>query len=167
MRVCSPVSDGLVSPQEDAQDRAGKDGRVFTLYKFRTMRANAENGKSIWCVRDDPRVTRVGRFLRKCRLDELPQLYNVLIGKMSVVGPRPERPDIVADLVEKVPYYTERHLAKPGITGWAQISFRYGSSIEDAKRKLQFDLYYLKHMSFELDIIILLRTVGTFLRGAC
>ena len=150
-----------------SQDRVGQNGKTFKLYKFRTMRPNAENGKSVWCVPDDPRITRVGRVLRKCRLDELPQLYNVLIGQMSVVGPRPERPDIVNDLAEKLPYYTERHLAKPGITGWAQISFRYGSTIEDAKRKLQFDLYYLKHMSFELDIIILLRTIGTFLKGAC
>ena len=131
------------------------------------MRPDAENGKSVWSVPHDPRVTRVGRFLRKCRLDELPQLYDVLIGQMSIIGPRPERPDIVKDLCEKVPYYAERHLVKPGITGWAQISFRYGSSVEDAKRKLQFDLYYLKHMSFELDMIILFRTVGTFLRGAC
>lgn len=150
-----------------SQDRAGKNGAAFKLYKFRTMRTDAENGKSIWSSPNDPRVTRVGRFLRRSRLDELPQLYNVLIGQMSIVGPRPERPDIVADLSKKLPYYTERHLVKPGVTGWAQISFRYGSSIEDAKRKLQFDLYYLKHMSFELDMIILFRTLGTFLRGGC
>jgi exopolysaccharide biosynthesis polyprenyl glycosylphosphotransferase len=149
------------------QDRVGRNGKTFKLYKFRTMRPDAENGKSLWCSPNDPRVTRVGRVLRLTRLDELPQLYNVAIGQMSIVGPRPERPDIVRELSEKVPYYAERHLVKPGITGWAQISFRYGSSIEDAKRKLQFDLYYLKHMSFELDLNILFRTVGTFLRGAC
>jgi sugar transferase (PEP-CTERM system associated) len=148
-----------------AQDRVGKNGRVFTLYKFRTMRTDAENGKSVWCAPNDPRVTPVGRLLRKSRLDELPQLYNVLIGQMSIVGPRPERPDIVEELAARIPYYRERHLVKPGITGWAQIGFRYGSSIEDAKRKLQFDLYYLKEMSFEMDMIILFRTVGTFLRG--
>ena len=150
-----------------SQDRVGQHGKIFKLYKFRTMRLDAENGKSIWSVPNDPRVTRVGRLLRKTRLDELPQFYNVLVGQMSVIGPRPERPDIVRDLCDKLPYYAERHLVKPGITGWAQISFRYGSTIEDAKRKLQFDLYYLKHMSAELDMIILFRTLGTFLRGAC
>jgi len=148
-----------------SQDRVGKNGRPFRLYKFRTMRTDAENGKSVWCAPNDPRVTRVGRLLRRSRLDELPQLYNVLIGQMSIIGPRPERPDIVENLAEQIPYYRERHLVKPGITGWAQIGFRYGSSIADAKRKLQFDLYYLKEMSFEMDMIILLRTVGTFLRG--
>jgi len=148
-----------------SQDRVGENGRIFRLYKFRTMRPDAENGKSVWCSPNDPRVTRVGRFLRRTRLDELPQLYNVLAGQMSLVGPRPERPDIVQELCEKIPYYAERHLVKPGVTGWAQISFHYGSSIEDAKRKLQFDLYYLKHMSFELDVIILFRTARTFLRG--
>ncbi|MFQ5413492.1 MAG: exopolysaccharide biosynthesis polyprenyl glycosylphosphotransferase [Phycisphaerae bacterium] len=150
-----------------AQKRVGQNGRVFRLYKFRTMRPGAENGKSVWASPDDPRVTRVGRILRRTRLDELPQLYNILLGQMSVVGPRPERPDIVDELREKLPFYAERHLVKPGLTGWAQISFRYGASIEDAKRKLQFDLYYLKHASFELDLMILLRTAGTFLRGAC
>jgi len=149
------------------QDRVGQNGRNFRLYKFRTMRTDAENGKSIWASTNDPRVTRFGRILRKSRLDELPQLYNVLVGQMSVVGPRPERPDIVRDLCGKIPYYAERHLIKPGITGWAQISFRYGNTVEDSKRKLQFDLYYLKHMSFELDMTILFRTLGTFLRGAC
>ncbi|HNQ24174.1 MAG TPA: exopolysaccharide biosynthesis polyprenyl glycosylphosphotransferase [Phycisphaerae bacterium] len=159
------LSDG--GPVWYAQDRVGQNGKLFKLYKFRTMRPNAENGKSVWATRDDPRVTRVGRWLRRTRLDELPQLYNILIGQMSIVGPRPERPDIVAELSRTLPYYAERHLVKPGLTGWAQISFRYGASVADAKRKLQFDLYYLKHMSFELDLIILLRTVGTFLRGAC
>lgn len=150
-----------------SQDRVGQNGQIFKLYKFRTMRTDAENGKSLWASPNDPRVTPVGRLLRKMRLDELPQFYNVLVGQMSIVGPRPERPDIVRELCDKVPYYAERHLVKPGITGWAQISFRYGSSIADAKRKLQFDLYYLKHMSFELDAIILFRTVGTFLKGGC
>lgn len=150
-----------------SQQRAGQNGTTFRLYKFRTMRTDAENGRSIWCSPNDPRVTAVGRFLRRSRLDELPQLFNILRGDMSIVGPRPERPDIVADLTKALPYYSERHLVKPGLTGWAQISFRYGSTIEDAKRKLQFDLYYLKHMSFELDMIILFRTVGTFLKGGC
>jgi exopolysaccharide biosynthesis polyprenyl glycosylphosphotransferase len=150
-----------------SQDRVGQNGATFRLYKFRTMRVDAENGKSVWCSPHDPRVTAVGRVLRHIRLDELPQLFNVVVGQMSIVGPRPERPDIVGELSRAIPYYNERHLVKPGITGWAQISYRYGSSVEDAKRKLQFDLFYLKHMSFELDMIILFRTLGTFLRGAC
>ncbi len=150
-----------------SQDRVGKNGRIFKLYKFRTMKQGAENGHSVWASPNDPRVTRVGRFLRRTRLDELPQLYNILIGQMAVVGPRPERPDIVESLSPKLPYYAERHLVKPGLTGWAQISFRYGASIEDAKRKLQFDLYYLKHMCLELDVMIVFRTLGTFLRGGC
>jgi len=150
-----------------SQDRVGQNGKVFRLYKFRTMRTDAENGKSVWASPDDPRVTPVGRFLRKARLDELPQLYNVFLGQMSIIGPRPERPDIVDELSRELPYYAERHLAKPGITGWAQISFRYGASIEDARRKLQYDLYYLKHLSLELDVLILFRTIGKFLRGAC
>lgn len=159
------VCDG--GPVFYSQLRVGQGGRHFRLRKFRTMRIDAENGRSIWASPNDPRVTIVGRLLRRSRLDELPQLVNVLLGEMSVVGPRPERPDIVTDLETAVPYYAQRHLVKPGITGWAQISFRYGASVEDARRKLQFDLYYLKHMSFELDTIILFRTFGTFLRGAC
>ncbi len=150
-----------------SQDRVGQNGRVFKLFKVRTMRVDAENGKSVWASANDPRVTGFGRFLRKSRLDELPQLYNVLKGQMSIVGPRPERPDFVEQLREAIPYYDQRHLVKPGVTGWAQISYRYGSSVEDARRKLQFDLYYLKHMAFELDVMILFRTVGTFLKGSC
>ncbi len=150
-----------------SQTRCGQNGKPFRLYKFRTMKVGAETDQSIWAVKNDPRVTRVGKILRKTRLDELPQLYNVFIGRMSLVGPRPERPDFVVQLTDKIPYFSERHLVKPGITGWAQIGFRYGSSIEDAKRKLQFDLYYLKNMSLELDIMILLRTIGVFVRGAC
>ncbi len=165
LALATRLGDG--GPVFYCQQRVGQHGKPFTLYKFRTMRTDAENGKSVWCAPNDPRVTRVGRFLRRTRLDELPQLYNVLRGDMSIVGPRPERPDIVAELCQALPYYSERHLVKPGLTGWAQISFRYGSSVEDAKRKLQFDLYYLKHMSLELDLIILFRTLGTFLRGAC
>ncbi len=165
--IALAIKIGDRGPAFYSQTRVGQNGKVFKLYKFRTMRTNAENGKSIWSSPNDPRVTRVGRFLRRSRLDELPQLYNVLIGQMSIVGPRPERPDIVEALRDKLPYYDERHLVKPGLTGWAQISFRYGSTIEDAKRKLQFDLYYLKHMAMELDVCILFRTLGTFLHGAC
>lgn len=149
-----------------SQLRVGQNGAPFRLFKFRTMRVDAENGRSVWSCPNDPRVTPFGRLLRKTRLDELPQLFNVLRGQMSLIGPRPERPDIVRELCDKVPYYAERHLIKPGITGWAQISYRYGASVEDAKRKLQFDLYYLKRMCFELDMMILFRTLGTFLRGA-
>lgn len=149
-----------------SQTRVGQNGKTFRLYKFRTMRADAENGKSVWAAPDDPRATRVGRILRKSRLDELPQLYNILFGQMSFVGPRPERPDFARQIENHVPFFAERHLVKPGLTGWAQISYPYGASIADAKRKLQFDLYYLKHMSIELDLTILLRTLGTFLRGS-
>ena len=149
------------------QDRVGKNGEVFRLYKFRTMKVSSANDEATWTARNDPRVTRVGRILRLARLDEFPQFYNILMGKMSVVGPRPERPAIVMELCNKIPYWSERELVKPGLTGWAQISFHYGNTVEDAKRKLQFDFYYLKHMNLELDLTILFRTIGTFLRGAC
>ncbi len=150
-----------------SQDRVGKNGAVFKLYKFRTMRVSDASDDISWTARNDPRVTRVGRILRLARLDEFPQFYNILIGHMSVVGPRPERPAIVMELCKYVPYWSERELVKPGLTGWAQISYHYGNTLEDAKRKLQFDFYYLKHMNLELDLTILFRTVGTFLRGAC
>ncbi|MCK6484176.1 MAG: sugar transferase [Phycisphaerae bacterium] len=149
-----------------AQRRVGLRGTTFRLIKFRTMTLNAERGGCVWAADNDPRVTRIGRWLRRTRLDELPQLWNVLRGDMSMVGPRPERPDIVEPLSRLIPHYQERHLVKPGVTGWAQIRYRYGASVADARRKLQFDLYYIKHMSLELDLLILLRTVGTFLLGA-
>jgi len=148
------------------QTRVGKNGRPFTLYKFRTMGGNAESNGTTWAVRNDPRVTRVGRLLRRTRLDELPQLWNILKGDMSVVGPRPERPEFVEPLSALIPYYEERHLIKPGLTGWAQINYPYGASIADARRKLQLDLYYIKQMSLELDLVILLRTFGTFFLGS-
>jgi sugar transferase (PEP-CTERM system associated) len=149
------------------QERAGEKGRAFWLYKFRTMRIGAETATGpVWSAADgDPRVTRVGRHLRRMRLDELPQLLNVLRGEMSFVGPRPERPHFVDMLRRIVPYYDERHSVKPGITGWAQIKFRYGSTIEDAEEKLQFDLYYIKHMSFVFDAGILLDTLKVALLG--
>lgn len=149
------------------QTRVGQGGRNFTLMKFRTMRNDAETAGSTWAKPDDPRVTRIGRFLRRMRLDELPQLVNILKGEMSLVGPRPERPEFVQPLSTLIPFYAERHLIKPGLTGWAQINYRYGSNISDARRKLQLDLYYMKHMSLELDVVILLRTFGTFFRGGC
>ncbi len=149
-----------------SQARVGQSGRIFTLYKFRTMNGNAESGGSAWATPNDPRVTGIGRFLRKSRLDELPQLWNILRGDMSVVGPRPERPEFVGPLTSLIPFYDERHLIKPGLTGWAQINYPYGSSVADARRKLQLDLYYVKHTSLELDLIILLRTFGTFFLGS-
>lgn len=149
-----------------SQTRVGQGGRPFTLYKFRTMCGDAESNGSAWAAVNDPRVTSLGALLRKLRLDELPQLWNILKGDMSVVGPRPERPEFVGLLSAMIPFYDERHLIKPGLTGWAQINYPYGSSIADARRKLQLDLYYTKHTSLELDLIILLRTLGTFFLGS-
>jgi sugar transferase (PEP-CTERM system associated) len=150
------------------QKRVGRKGEVFQVYKFRTMRQDAEVNGATWATEDDPRVTRVGRFLRKTRLDELPQLWNVLKGEMRFCGPRPERPEFVHLLAEQIPYYHLRHLVAPGITGWAQVSYRYGSSIEDAKEKLQYDLYYVKHASLALDLLIMFETIKTIVlrRGA-
>jgi len=149
-----------------SQTRVGQGGRLFTLFKFRTMRADAEPNGSTWAAPNDPRVTGLGRLLRISRLDELPQLYNILRGDMAVVGPRPERPEFVSPLASLIPFYDERHLIKPGLTGWAQINYPYAASIADARRKLQLDLYYVKHTSLELDLIILLRTLGTFFLGS-
>ncbi|MEW6198907.1 MAG: sugar transferase [Planctomycetota bacterium] len=148
------------------QRRVGQHGRLFTIYKFRTMRVDAEADGARWAVRDDPRVTRVGRFLRRSRLDELPQLLNILRGDMALVGPRPERPEFVRQLEQLLPHYRLRHLIKPGLTGWAQIHYGYGGSVADALRKLCYDLYYLKHRALELDVAILFRTLGTFVLGA-
>lgn len=149
-----------------SQRRVGLNGRPFRLYKFRTMKVGAERNGHTWATEDDPRVTHVGWYLRKTRLDELPQLWNILRGHMSVVGPRPERPEFVEELATKIRFYNERHLVKPGLSGWAQINYRYGASVDDARRKLQLDLWYLKHMSVELDLIILLRTLGTVFLGS-
>lgn len=148
------------------QERVGKDGRVFTLYKLRSMRADAEQLTGpVWASEDDPRVTRVGRVLRKLRLDEIPQMFNVLIGDMSFIGPRPERPVFVNALKEQVPFYVLRFAVKPGITGWAQVMYQYGSSVEDALEKLQYDLYYVKNMSIFLDLLILLKSLQVVLSG--
>jgi len=149
-----------------SQPRVGKCGREFVLHKFRTMSRDAEASGCAWAAPDDPRVTPFGRILRRTRLDELPQLWNILKGDMSFVGPRPERPEFVGPLTGLIPFYDERHLIKPGLTGWAQINYPYGGNVGDARRKLQLDLYYIKHMSLELDLVILLRTLGTFFRGA-
>jgi len=148
------------------QSRVGRDGVVFRCYKFRTMRSDAESDTGPrWARDNDPRITRIGRVLRKMRIDELPQLLNVLKGDMSLVGPRPERPEMVADLSQKIPYYNLRHSVRPGITGWAQILYKYGSSVEDAKEKLRYDLYYIKNSSAGLDLLILLNTIKIVLVG--
>src|SRR5690606_22115668 len=144
------------------QRRVGKSGRLFWLYKLRSMIPDAERGRR-WPSDDDPRITRVGRLLRKTRLDEVPQLYNVLRGEMSIIGPRPERPEFVEELSQTIPFYRTRHVVKPGITGWAQVRYRYGASEEDALIKLQYDLYYIRHRSIALDVLIILRTIGKML----
>lgn len=147
------------------QSRVGQHGRTFTLYKFRSMYADAEaRTGAVWAARDDPRVTPVGRWLRRLRLDELPQFINVLKGDMAIVGPRPERPEFVKVLAEKIPYYTQRHFVKPGITGWAQINHKYGDTFEDTIVKLEYDLYYIKHLSPALDAYIIFQTLKTMLR---
>jgi sugar transferase (PEP-CTERM system associated) len=150
------------------QVRVGQHDRLFTLCKFRSMRSDAERGKPIWATNNDSRVTRVGRFIRRTRLDELPQLLNVLRGDMSFVGPRPERPYFVQQLAADIPFYAERHAVKPGVTGWAQVKYRYGSSVEDAMEKLRYDLYYIKHLSIGFDLTIVIDTVKVILcaRGA-
>jgi sugar transferase (PEP-CTERM system associated) len=145
------------------QERVGERGRVFTLYKFRSMRADAERGTPIWAQANDDRITRVGRFSRLTRLDELPQFWNVLRGDMSFVGPRPERPFFVEQLSRQIPFYQQRHAVRPGVTGWAQIKYRYGASLEDAMEKLRYDLYYIKHLSVALDLTIVFDTVKVIL----
>jgi lipopolysaccharide/colanic/teichoic acid biosynthesis glycosyltransferase len=143
-----------------SQERVGRDGRRFTLLKFRSMRADAEKMTGpVWATADDPRITRSGRFIRKTRLDELPQLFNVIAGHMSLVGPRPEREHFVDDLAKKIPYFRQRHIVKPGLTGWAQINYRYGNTHEDAVQKLQYDLFYIKNQSLLFDLSILFNTV--------
>jgi sugar transferase (PEP-CTERM system associated) len=147
-----------------SQERVGKDGKIFRVHKFRSMRTDAEKGgKPQWAAQNDPRVTRVGNFMRKTRIDELPQVFNVLKGEMSFVGPRPERAYFVEQLIEVVPYYNVRHSIKPGITGWAQVRYGYGSSAEDALQKLQYDLYYVKNNSLFLDVLVLINTLKVVL----
>jgi len=148
------------------QTRVGLNGKTFRVHKFRSMRLDAEaDGVARWAEKNDSRITRVGRFIRKTRLDELPQIFNVLRGEMSLVGPRPERPEFVEQLLEEIPFYHERHRVKPGLTGWAQLSYQYGSTSDDARNKLEFDLYYVKNASFFLDLIVLLETVEVVLWG--
>ena len=147
------------------QERVGKNGHTFVLTKFRSMRTDAEKAGPVWASKDDDRTTRVGRVIRKLRIDEIPQFWNILRGEMSFVGPRPERPHFVAQLAEEIPYYEQRHLIAPGLTGWAQIKYPYGASIEDARQKLQYDLFYIKNYSLLLDALIIFETIKIVLFG--
>jgi exopolysaccharide biosynthesis polyprenyl glycosylphosphotransferase len=145
-----------------SQRRVGLHGRVFTLYKFRSMNTGAEaRTGAVWATSGDRRVTPVGRILRKFRLDELPQFWNVLIGDMSFVGPRPERPEFVDQLTKDIAFYPQRHVVRPGLTGWAQVKYRYGSSVADSMEKLQWDLFYVKNMCATLDLFIIFKTLQT------
>jgi sugar transferase (PEP-CTERM system associated) len=159
------LEEGFSAPVFYGQPRVGYAGRVFRVLKFRSMRVDAEKNGARWATENDDRVTRVGRFIRKVRIDELPQLLNVFSGHMSFVGPRPERPEFVKGLNESIPYYDVRHAVKPGITGWAQLCYPYGASELDASEKLQYDLYYVKNHSLVFDILILLQTVDVILLG--
>jgi exopolysaccharide biosynthesis polyprenyl glycosylphosphotransferase len=142
------------------QKRVGLNGEIFLVHKFRSMRTDAEaKTGAVWAKANDTRVTKVGRFLRRTRLDEIPQLWNVLRGDMSLVGPRPERPEFVAELTEKIPFYGFRHVVRPGLTGWAQVKYTYGASVEDALEKLQYDLFYIKHLGISFDIFVMLSTL--------
>ena len=163
------LESGRGAPILYRQERVGERGRTFPLVKFRSMRTDAEkDGIARWASKQDDRVTRVGQFIRKTRIDELPQLWNVLRGDMSLVGPRPERPQFVAELAKKIRYYELRHCVKPGLAGWAQLNYPYGATEEDAAEKLKYDLFYVKNHDFMLDLMILIQTVEVvvFRRGA-
>jgi lipopolysaccharide/colanic/teichoic acid biosynthesis glycosyltransferase len=149
------------------QQRVGRQGRLFTVHKFRSMCDNAEADTGpVWASKNhDPRVTAIGRLMRRTRLDELPQLWNVLIGDMSFVGPRPERPEFVSELSRDIRFYGLRHVVRPGLTGWAQVRYTYGATTEDALQKLQYDLYYIKNMTVALEVYIIIETVKTVLLG--
>jgi exopolysaccharide biosynthesis polyprenyl glycosylphosphotransferase len=146
-----------------SQQRVGLNGRTFRIYKFRTMRQDAEENGAVWASQWDPRITRSGLFMRKTRLDEIPQIWNLLRGEMALVGPRPERPEFTATLAEQIPAYDLRHTVKPGLTGWAQVCYRYTSSIRDTRSKVEYDLYYVKHCSLLMDLAIMVRTVKVVL----
>ncbi|MDP5039956.1 MAG: sugar transferase, partial [Paraglaciecola sp.] len=147
------------------QERVGLNGKLFKIIKFRSMRPDAEKDGAKWATTNDSRVTKIGHFIRKYRIDELPQLLNIFRGEMSFIGPRPERPEFVEQLIREIPYYNQRHNVKPGLAGWAQLNYPYGASVEDSMEKLKFDLYYVKHQSLMLDILILIRTVEVVLFG--
>ncbi len=166
--VLTAIAVKLESPGEIifSQRRVGLGGKIFSIYKFRSMCVDAEgDGKAVWAKKNDPRVTKVGAFIRNTRLDELPQLWNVIRGDMSFVGPRPERPEFVDGLAKEIPFYNIRHHVKPGMMGWAQLKYPYGASVEDAKNKLSYDLYYTKNHSFMMDILIVIQTVEIVLLG--
>ena len=148
-----------------SQDRVGENGKEFKVHKFRSMRNDAEKDGAKWAQVNDPRVTKFGNFMRKTRIDELPQLVNVLKGQMSFIGPRPERMVFIKELEKEIPYYNLRHMVKPGLTGWAQVMYPYGASVEDARRKLEYDLYYIKHHSLYLDMMIMFMTFKTVVFG--
>ena len=173
LTIVSAIVVKLESPRDPVlyhQERVGLNGDTFIIHKFRTMRSDAEAKTGpVWSAGDhDPRITRVGRIMRKTRLDEIPQLWNVLVGHMSLIGPRPERPSFVEQLTQQIPFYGQRHVVKPGVTGWAQVRYSYGASVEDAIEKMQYDLYYVKHMSLMFDVMIALETIKTVVlrRGA-
>ena len=148
------------------QERVGQHGRIFWIHKFRSMAVDAEASTgAVWAELDDPRVTRFGKFLRRSRLDEVPQLWNVLVGEMSLVGPRPERPEFVNELITAIPFYSLRHAVRPGVTGWAQVRYAYGACVEDSLEKLQYDLYYIKHLTLAFDFMILFSTIKTVIVG--
>ena len=147
------------------QVRAGRNGKNFSLIKFRSMEKEAEKNGAVWAEKNDPRITGIGKILRKSLIDELPQFINILKGEISSIGPRPERPEFIAQLEEEIPFYQNRHIVKPGLTGWAQVNFKYGNSKEDALEKLQYELYYIKNRSLFLDLKIILKTVNTLLKG--
>jgi exopolysaccharide biosynthesis polyprenyl glycosylphosphotransferase len=160
------LEDGFKAPVFFSQERVGLNGKAFRVLKFRSMSVDAEgDGKARWASKNDSRVTRVGSFIRRTRIDELPQIFNVLSGDMAFIGPRPERPEFVKQLAKKIPYYNSRHSVKPGITGWAQLCYPYGASEEDARQKLQYDLYYVKNQSLFLDFMVTFSTVEVVLFG--
>jgi sugar transferase (PEP-CTERM system associated) len=173
LMICLPVIPILIlavrlsspGPVFFRQTRIGLRGREFSIIKFRTMRQDAEADGPVWAAKNDPRVTSLGRFMRITRLDEIPQLWNVLRGEMAFVGPRPERPEFVEWLNREIPFYELRHMVRPGITGWAQIRYKYGASLEETWRKLEYDLYYVKHMSLGLDLLIMFETIKTIVLG--
>lgn len=149
-----------------SQARVGRNGQIFKIWKLRSMQDDAEKTGAQWAQKNDRRVTKLGKFLRKTRFDETPQFWNILRGDMSLIGPRPERPEFIVQLSKEIPFYNQRHVIRPGLTGWAQINYPYGASVEDAAKKLQFDLYYVKHASVLLDLQIILRTVGVIMKGS-
>ncbi len=163
--ILMKLDEGLSAPVFYLQERVGADGEPFNIVKFRSMRLDAEKFGAQMASEDDPRITKIGNYLRKYRIDELPQIYNVICGHMGFVGPRPERPEFVQKLIKNTPYYNERHNVKPGLTGWAQLNYPYGATEADSLEKLKYDLYYIKHRSFLLDLLILVRTVEVVLFG--